>query len=199
MGHPLQLSDHVTHLGHILQCSLDDSKDIRRSTLEMCKKANMVLSMFSICDPHVKTVLLRYHCLSLYGGVLWSISCNQLKSLEVALNNILRCIWKLPRNCHTRILHKIAQMDSIHNRLMKLSDCYSRRMCESKSSLLRDTFTLFYNSAFTPLGNTHYTAHKYRLKRTSNVPTLYGTYDSTCRCNVGDMDVEYMIRTVCCD
>ena len=55
MGHPLQFSDHVTHLGHILQCSLDDNEDIRKSTLEMCKKANMVLSTFSICDPHVKT------------------------------------------------------------------------------------------------------------------------------------------------
>ena len=75
-------------------------------------------------------------------------TCNQLKSLEVAFNNILRRIWKLPRNSHTSILHKVAQLDSIYNRVIKLSDCFSRKMCGSKSSLLRDCYNLFYTSAF---------------------------------------------------
>ena len=91
-GHLLEFSDTVTHLGHVLHCSLDDGPDIKRATLEMCKKANVVLSTFSACDPHVKTVLFSSHCLSLYGGVLWDITCNQIKSLEVAFNNILRHI-----------------------------------------------------------------------------------------------------------
>ena len=30
---------------------LDNSDDIKRATLEMCKKANIVLSTFSLCDP----------------------------------------------------------------------------------------------------------------------------------------------------
>ena len=46
---------------------------------------------------------LNSHCLSLYGGAL--ITCRQLTSLEVAFNNILRQIWRLPINCHTCILH----------------------------------------------------------------------------------------------
>ena len=37
-GHLLEFSDSVTHLGHVLHCSLDDSDDIKRATLEMCKK-----------------------------------------------------------------------------------------------------------------------------------------------------------------
>ena len=78
-----------TVLGYVLHCSLDDGPDIKRATLEMCKKANIVLSTFSACDPHVITVPFSSHCLSLYGGVLWDITCNQIKSLEVAFNNIL--------------------------------------------------------------------------------------------------------------
>ena len=58
----------------------------KRATLEMCKKANVVLSTFSACDPHIKTVLFSSHCLLLYGGVLWDITYNQIKSLEVAFN-----------------------------------------------------------------------------------------------------------------
>ena len=201
LGHPLEFADHITHLGHVLHYSLDDSEDIKRSTLDMCRKANMVLSTFSICDPHVKTVLVSSHCLSLYGGVLWNVACNQLKSLEIAFNNILRRIWKLPRNSHTGILHKVAHLDSIYNRLILLSDCFARKMCESKSSLLHNTFNLFYTSAFTPVGNNHFNSHKHRK--------IYFEEDIECadfvrylrlnRSTVSDLDAESMIRTICCD
>ena len=164
----------------------------------MCKKANIVLSTFSACDPHVKTVLFSSHCLSLYGGVLWDIACSQLKSLEVAFNNILRRIWRLPRNCHT---HKVARVDSIFNKLIGLSNRFSRKTCESKSYLLHDTFTLFYTSAFTPVGRNHYSGNKYQK--------IYYEEDLVCadfvrylRINkyaVRDLDVEAMIVTICCD
>ena len=98
LGHLLEFSDIVTHLGHVLHCSLDEGPDIKRATLEMCEKANIVLSIFSACDPHVKIVLFSYHCLSFYGGVLWDIICNQIKSLEVTFNNILRRIWMSDRS-----------------------------------------------------------------------------------------------------
>ena len=111
-GHHLEFSDTVTHLGHVLHCTLDDSVDIKRSTLEMCKKANIVLATFSSCNPYIKTILFNSHCLSLYGAALWNITCKQLNSLEVAFNNILRRIWRLPRRCHTRILHKVSHMES---------------------------------------------------------------------------------------
>ena len=44
---PVNNNISVTHLGHVLHCSLDDGPDIKRATLEMCKKANVVLSTFS--------------------------------------------------------------------------------------------------------------------------------------------------------
>ena len=198
LGHLLQFSDSVTYLGHVLHGSLDDSPDIKRATLEMCKKANIIPST---CDPQVKTVLFASHCLSLYGGALWDILCSQLGSLEVAFNNILRRIWRLLRNCHTRILHKVAHLDSIFNRLISLSDCFSRKICESNSSLLHDTFILFYNSEFTPIGHNRYSAHKHQK--------LYFEEDHICanfvrflrfsKPSIRDLDVESMIYTVCCD
>ena len=56
----------------MLHCSLDDGPDIKRATLEMCKKANVVLS-FSACDPHIKTVLsapIICCCLVVFFGTL---------------------------------------------------------------------------------------------------------------------------------
>ena len=171
------------------------------ATLEMCKKANIVLSTFSACDPLAKTVLFSSHCLSLYGGALWDITCIQLKSLEVAFNNILRRIWRLPRNCHTRILHKVAHLDSIFNRLTRLSDRFYRNICKSKSYLLRNSFTTFYTRAFTPIGSNHYSAHKYQKKYFEEdiVCAEYVRYLRTNKDAIRDLDTESIIKTICCD
>ena len=45
-----------------------------------------------------------------YGSALWKLSCSAIHSIEVSFNNILRRIWHLPRNCHTRILHLTAPL-----------------------------------------------------------------------------------------
>ena len=172
----------------------------------MCKKANIVLSTLASCDPYVKTVLFNSHCLSclsLYGGALWDITCRQLTSLEVAFNNILRRIWRLPRNCHTRILHKIAHLDSVFNRVVHLSDRFSRKTCESNSYFLQESFTLFSNNVFTPVGSNRYCAHKY--------VKLYFKGDCICAdfarrllissssLRERDLDIESMIQIICCN
>ena len=44
---------------------------------------------------------------SLYGSALWSSSDPALKPLETAFNNVL-LVPRLPRTCHTGILHPVA-------------------------------------------------------------------------------------------
>ena len=56
-----------------------------------------------------------HYCLSLYGSALWKLSCSANHSIEVSFNNILRCIWHLRHNCHTRILHLTACLPSLFN------------------------------------------------------------------------------------
>ena len=108
LGHPLGFNNSIVHLGHTLLFNLDDADDISRVASDLCRKSNYLLSTFSSCDLLVKTKLEDSHCLSLYGSVLWNMGNKQIKSLEVIFNNILCRIWKLPRHCHTGILHQIA-------------------------------------------------------------------------------------------
>ena len=70
---------------------------------------------FSVADPVVKSCLLQSYCLSLYGSALWKLSCPAIHSIEVSFNNILRRIWHLPCNCHTRILHLTARLPRLVN------------------------------------------------------------------------------------
>ena len=71
----------------MLHFSLNDTKDVQRATLEMCRKANCMLQTFSSCDPVVLTKLFNSHCLSLYDASLWTLKCSQVKALEICFNN----------------------------------------------------------------------------------------------------------------
>ena len=81
----------------------------------MCRRANCFLFTFYATTPAIKTLLFRTFYLSLYGSALWRLSSSNLRSLEVTFNNLLRKIWKLPRHCHTSILHCISSLQSLYN------------------------------------------------------------------------------------
>ena len=50
----------------------------------MCRRANCLLSTFYAANPavHVKNLLFRSFCLSLYGSALWRLSSSSLRSLS---------------------------------------------------------------------------------------------------------------------
>ena len=85
LGEKLVFSSNVVHLGHILSCSLSDGADITAKKLDLCRKANCMLIVFSSFDPLTKTRLFQSFCLSLYGAALWNTSSNELASLLTTL------------------------------------------------------------------------------------------------------------------
>ena len=139
-GQALHFVDSVVHLGHILQHDLDDTEDIIRCSRDMVKKANCMLRLFSCVGPFVKTKLFQSFCLSLYGCALWNLSCKSLGVIEVAFNNILRKIWKLPRHSHTRIVHCTARLCSLFNTALQRSQSLLERACSCNSAIIRLAF-----------------------------------------------------------
>ena len=113
-----------------------------------------MLHTFACCDPIVKTHLFSSFCLSLYGAALWKSSNSQLKSLEVAFNNILRKIWSLSRHCHTAILHCVARLPSMINTVLSRSSRSRPLLSASRSPsrLICDVYTESALCAFTFVG-----------------------------------------------
>ena len=112
-GSTLRFVEEVSHLGHILAYNLDDKQDIIRAIKELNRKANSVLCKFSSLDPFVKCYLLKSYCLSLYGSPLLSLSSPSLRSIEVALNKLLRKVWNLPYNSHRSIVHCTSHIPTV--------------------------------------------------------------------------------------
>ena len=78
------------------------------------RKANSVLFCFKCTDPLIKMRLFQSYCLSLYGSSLWRLDCDELNSLSVSFNNVIRRIWNLPRASHTSVVHSVGLVGSIY-------------------------------------------------------------------------------------
>ena len=97
-----------------------------------------MLHTFSCCDRLTKSTLFNSFCLSLSGSAIWSLTCPQLKSLEVTFNNILRKIWSLPRRCHTSLMQ--LTVDSVFNTVYNKSLKLVNSAINSDSIILHDVF-----------------------------------------------------------
>ena len=114
-GQLLPLVDSVLHLGNTLQINLSDKLDIQLKTMAFIRKANSVLFRFKCTDPRTKMRLFQSYCLSLYGSSLRRLDCDELNSLSVSFNNVIRRIWNLPRASHTSVVHSVGLVGSIYN------------------------------------------------------------------------------------
>ena len=202
LGHTLNFRSSVTHLGHTFQRNLDDKDDIQRVKSDMCRKGNYLLQTFAACDPFVKTKLVVSHCLSLYGSVLWNMSNKHIVSLEAAFNNILRRIWKLPSRCHTGILHQVAGVQSLRNKIVGHFSSFLSKAVESDSPLIKHCFLSSSSLVFTSIGFNNYNKNKY--------VKLYHNDDLMCADYVRDICLRNIVfqspditksilLSVCCD
>ena len=168
-GEPLTFSDEVCHLGHILTYNLHDKNDIIRATKDFNRKSNFVLSTFKNVDPSVKSFLIKSFCLSLYGCNLWSLSSPNLNIIQVAVNRILRRIWKLPRQSHSAICHCLSEIPAINNLLLKrFLSLYSSAM-SSSSPLVN---SVYFSCSILP-----FTFTGYNYIYGSGHVKLYSNYD----------------------
>ena len=148
------LTMYITHLGHVLHYSLDDREDIKRSMLEMCRKANMVLSTFSICDPHVKIVLTACHCTVAFSGMSCAISSNPWRLHLIIFSGVYGSSHGTLTPAFCMKLHNWTAFTTDSSSCLTAS----HKKCTSQSPVC---FTTPIYQCVHPVGNNHYTSHKY--------------------------------------
>ena len=112
-GQSLKLANRACHLGHILRSVLSDTDDILRVQL-IC--AIELTAFYLLFMPLILLSRPSYFALSVFLSIWFcamEIFIFQLRPLEVTFNNLLGKIWKLPRHCHTSILHCIGSLQSL--------------------------------------------------------------------------------------
>ena len=76
-----------------------------------------------------------------------------IKTIDVALNKILRKVWKLPTRSHTGVVHCVAHVSTVSNILFQRFHSLLSKASSSSSTLLR---TIFRDSIFHPFSYAGY-------------------------------------------
>ena len=126
----LQYSSKVTHLGHILTSTLDDSEVIARVLKNLIRKADSVLCTIHHVDPFVKTFLIKSYCLSLYGASIWSLGAKQIRN------------WSLQKFCGRYGIFPQIVILVLHIALHIIMDTINNVVYRRFQSLLSSAFFL---------------------------------------------------------
>ena len=125
-----------------MSSNLSEDDDILLKSRHLSHAANSSFSTFSFLAPSPLSYLFSSYCLSLYGGALWKLSSPALKGLEVTFNKCLRCIWNLPANTHTGILHCCTGFNSIFNTVFARASKFFDRAATSSNFLVHAVFSI---------------------------------------------------------
>lgn len=136
-SHIIDFVDSWSHLGHILSSDNKDNLDIEHRRIQMVKQVNDVLCYFGKLDAIVKLQLLYSYCSSLFGSVLWDMSCNGLSSLFVSWRRALKRIWRLPSNTHSDLLYGLCGKRPIHIDITHRTLNFIFKCINSDNSLVR--------------------------------------------------------------
>ena len=97
-GQTLEVVNKFKYLGHVIRDDLCDDDDVQRQCGKLYGQANMLARKFHMCTDDVKIALFKSYCTPLYTAHLWCTYSNaKMKKLQVAYNDALRILLKLPR------------------------------------------------------------------------------------------------------
>ncbi len=112
----LNVVEKVKYLGHVIRDDLCDD-DVQRQCCKLYAQANMLAHKFHMCTDYVKTALFKAYCIPLYTAHLWwSYSKAKIKKLQVAYNDALRILLKLPRwtsASHLFVYSRVPTLDDV--------------------------------------------------------------------------------------
>ena len=92
------------HLGHIINCQLNDFDDVLHRRNSFIGQSNNLLCFFGKFDMSVRIKLFKSFCSSMYGCELWSVTDNATDVFCVAWRKVLRRDLDLPYIAHCYLL-----------------------------------------------------------------------------------------------
>ena len=142
------------------------------------------------------TFLLRSFCLSLYGCALWHLVSKAITGIEVAFNKVLRWIWNLPFNSHTRIVHCTARLFSIFNLISARSSSLLFSALSSSSFPVVFIFRTCSDLAYTTTGYNCFFGNKFKKNYYPEDCYCADIIKNICMTEVNNSDLEHIVNVL---
>ncbi len=133
----LNVVNKIKYLGHIIRDDLNDDDDVQHQCCKLYGRAHILACKFYMCTVDVKIALFRVYCTSFYMSHLWcSYSKAKMKKLQVAFNDALRILLKLPRWRSASQLFVSSDVPTLHAVLRNYLYSFMCRLSDSRNTII---------------------------------------------------------------
>lgn len=156
---------------------------------------NVINSLFSRASTHVRLKLFKAYCMSLYGSVLWDLSCKAMNVFYTQWRKVVRKCLNISNLTHSRFLAPICNDKSIECQLYLRFINFLNTLLQSKNKCINLCLKLVLNGSGSIVSqNLASLAYKLKVNRNSliNNVKLVHTLDN----ELTDED-EYKITSIC--
>ena len=140
-GDEIEVVSTYKYLGHYIDGTLNDDKDIEHKLMKFYASTNSILRNFKNVDVNTLLFLFTSYCKPMYGLTLWndksSFNKTTFKTLNIAFNNALKKIIGVPLYTSNHIAADIAGHLLLGNQIALLQSNFYFRLLNSKSFLIR--------------------------------------------------------------
>jgi hypothetical protein len=136
-GNPVVRIDSYMHLGHIINCYLNDYDDVIHRRNCFIGQSNNVLCFFGKLDLSVRIKLFKICCSSMYSCELWSLIDNVTDEFCTAWRRVLRRVLNLPYAAHCYLLPLLTDILPAFIEICRRSAQFILSCLNSRSSLVK--------------------------------------------------------------
>ena len=125
------------HLGHVINCHLNDKEDVTHRRNCFIGQSNNVLCYFNKLDLSIRVKLFKSYCSSMYGCELWSLNDNVIDDFCVAWRKALRRVLNLPFDSHSYLLPLLSDTLPVFIEICRRSAKFIVNCLNCSSSLVK--------------------------------------------------------------
>ena len=148
------------HLGNHLSTQInscffipDMSSDLRCKRAILFDKVHQLMQQFGHVDPNLMVKLVSVYGTSLYGSSLWQLNSEDYLKLCRSWNTIIRIIWGLPYNTHTRFVESLSPLPHLQSALASRYVGFIQGLSATSNSVLDLLFKMCRNNVSTQTGH----------------------------------------------
>ena len=167
----LEVVSHYKYLGHMIESTLSDVRDMQFALNKFYASTNSVLRNFKNVDMNTLLFLFNSYCKPSYGLFLWNNKSTSgkciFKTFEVAFNNVLRRILGVPMYASSHITAECCSQLMLRHHIALLQATYLNRIFKSSNVIIKANipflrlgyFCSYINSLFSNVYEVNVTQH----------------------------------------
>lgn len=142
-GNKLTWVNQFKYLGHVLDCNLDDSSDMRRIKRSLYYGTNMICALVGHANISILMKLFRSYCTNFYGCELWDTRSvrRSFRELCVAYHSCVKKLAKLPKSSRNHPLCHALKILPCNMLVASRQLSFYRRLLSSDNAIIQTLLT----------------------------------------------------------